>query len=247
MSLNTYDLFQPCQALFLGPSIDRGPKPCILYFSLSARESLSLDPYNQPARCVASGDCRIFSITLPGHHEGQDKFKAMAYWSKHLDELNTFIENVHLFIDHLVKENVAPSKQIGTMGLSRGGLIATHLATHEAVIATLGFAPVTNLKALEEFSNLDDPTILDTLSLENQLDYLVDKKVRYYIGNRDVRVNTRSAYDFVEKLAEHAYQKRIRSPHVELYITPSVGQSGHGTLPHTFKEGAEWLKKQIVK
>lgn len=247
MSLKPYDLYKILDVQFIGPPISEGPKNCVLYFSISAKESLSLDPYNQPALAIASNDCRIFSITLPGHYEGQDKFKAISYWANHLDELITFIKNAHNFIDHLIKNNIAIEKKVGTMGLSRGGFIASHLATHPEVIASVSFAPLTNLKKLIEFSSINNLDLLETLSLENQIDLLSEKKIRYYIGNRDMRVSTKSAFELIEKLAERAYQKRIRSPQAELFILPSMGQFGHGTSKKIFEKGAHWLKKQIVK
>lgn len=247
MKAQSYNSFSLLEVEYLGPSLEEGPKPAIIYFSLSANESLNLDPYNQPALSISSNECRIFSITLPGHHKGQDKFKAMEYWATHLNELKKFIESAHEFIDHLIEKNIAIQKKIGTMGLSRGGFIALHLATHNEIAASASFAPVTNLKSLIEFQRNLDPHTTESLLLENQFHKLFNKPIRNYIGNRDTRVSTKDAYLFTEKLSEYAYQNRVRSPKVELFIIPSIGQFGHGTLPQTFEEGAKWLKKQIVK
>ena len=247
MNLKSYTAFSPLEIMFIGPSLEEGPKPCVVYFSISANESLSLDPYNQPALYLSSHECRVFSITLPGHHDGQDKFKAMTYWATHLEELETFIEKTHGLIDHLLEKKIAHKNQIGTMGLSRGGFIATHLATHKEVNATVSFAPVTQLTSLVEFQDQPNPHLLESLSIKNNLIHLINKPLRYYIGNRDTRVGTKSAFLFTEELSECAYQNRVRSPQVELFIVPSIGQFGHGTLPYTFEDGAKWLKKQIVK
>lgn len=247
MNLKTYNFNDELEIRYVGPDITSGPMPLILYFSIRAQESLTLDPYNQPVHFVEGNDLRVFSITLPGHFEGQDKFKAMKYWSEHLDELDSFIQKSHSFISHLVDKKITEDQKIATMGLSRGGLIATHLLAHQNISASLSFAPVTDLKALLEFDHPKPENFISKLSLENQMEHLYAKKIRYYIGNRDLRVGTKSAFHWVESLANYAYDQRVRSPQIELFIVPSTGQFGHGTLPHTFEEGAKWLKKQIVK
>ncbi len=39
--------------------------------------------------------------------------------------------------------------------------------------------------------------------------------------------------------------KKHHPPEVELFITKSIGQMGHGTAPDTFKQGSEWIVKHI--
>lgn len=244
MRVTTYSSFQELDIQFIGPPLSEGPLPTVIYFSLCATESLGLDPFNQPALVLARAGCRVFSITLPGHGPHFDKFKAMEYWANHLDELYEFIQKSKEFIDHILLQPWVIAESIASMGLSRGGFIATHLAAHPNISAVMGFAPVTALKALDE---IKDHPIAEKLSLDSLFHFLKDKKIRYYIGNRDIRVGTDAAFNFVFKLADFSYNERVRSPTVELFITPSTGQYGHGTLPHIFEEGALWLKKQIVK
>ncbi len=247
MTIQSYNSFTPFPVLYLGPPLEKGPMPSVFYFSVCALETLSLDPFNQPALILASQGFRVFSITLPGHGPGYDKLTAMQYWSEHLSELKQFIENLHKLIDHFLEHSLITPKQFAVMGLSRGGFVATHLLTHEHVPLALGFAPVTDLEALSEFQNLKDNTLFKELSLNLHLEKLYKKKLRYYIGNRDIRVSTQASFNLVTNLANYAYNQRVRSPTIELFITPSTGQFGHGTLPHTFEEGCLWLKKQIVK
>ncbi len=242
-----YPHFNNLDIEYLGPPIDEGEAPTVIYFSLCAKESLSLDPFNQPAKFLKNKNFRVFSITLPGHGKNYDKYKAMQYWAEHLEELLNFIQNAKKVVDHLVETKIAKPNNIGVMGLSRGGFIAAHLATHPHVKAALGFAPVTDLNSLNEFQNHPSDRILEKLSLDNALDSLINKKVRFYIGNRDIRVNTASAFNFISQVAEAAYQERIRSSNAELIVGPSIGQYGHGTSPQTFDDGASWLEKQIVK
>ena len=240
-----YSSFDGLEVEYIGPSIQEGIAPTVIYFSLCAHESLSLDPFNQPALALQKEGVRVFSISLPGHGDGFDKYQAMQYWADHLDEVQVFIKKVKDFTSHLVEEQLASAGEIGVMGLSRGGFIALHQATQGEVKAALTFAPVTDLNGLVEFKNSSSK--LESLLLKNEVDHLIKKKIRSYIGNRDTRVGTENAFWLTSQIAEKAYEARIRSPQVELFIIPSTGQYGHGTLKKTFEEGAFWLKKQIEK
>lgn len=240
MSAKIYPHFSDLDIRYIGPDLDMGPLPSVIYLSISAAESLSLDPYNQPAKVLEKENIRVFSITLPGHGHGFDKTKAMNYWAKHTSELLLFINETKKFVLHLSKH----ATNIGLMGLSRGGFIATHLAVMPQVRAVLGFAPLTDLAGLSEFENKN---FEDALNLKHLYKDLIHKKIRYYIGNRDLRVGTERAFNFIFDLSDYAYHERIRSMSAELFILPSIGLHGHGTLFETFQEGAIWLKKQIVQ
>ncbi|MEK7340133.1 MAG: hypothetical protein AABZ92_05425, partial [Verrucomicrobiota bacterium] len=56
------NLASDIQLEYLGPSVDLGPLPAVFYFALSARDSLLLDPFNQPAVYLSQFPLRIFSI-----------------------------------------------------------------------------------------------------------------------------------------------------------------------------------------
>ncbi len=245
MDVQTYKGFEKLPLFYLGPPLEEKGIPTLLYFSLSGPESLTLSPYNQIASKLIQEGVRVLSLTLPGHHEGQDKYKAMEYWAHHLEELKTFLKNTHALLDHLFEKGWIDPNYFAVAGLSRGGWIATHLLSHPQVKVALGLAPVTRLDFLSEFKG--NPPLLKELSLEHLLEKLIGKSLRYYIGNRDEKVGTANAFKFVEKLADLAYEKRIRSPTVELIISPSIGMLGHGTPPHIFEEAALWVKKKIVE
>ncbi|MCB1081898.1 MAG: alpha/beta hydrolase, partial [Chlamydiia bacterium] len=72
------------------------------------------------------------------------------------------------------------------------------------------------------------------------------KKVRFYIGNHDMRVGTDHAFSFIQNLAKEAHTHRIRTSPIELIIGPSIGYQGHGTAPQTFQSGAEWVKGALL-
>lgn len=238
------NLASDIQLEYLGPSIDLGPLPAVFYFALSAKDSLALDPFNQPAMYLSSFPLRIFSITLPYHEEGKPATKGLIEWAtamqKGEDLLGSYLKKIQNAITLLLNQKLILSNKIATMGLSRGALIAAHVAAKNSEIPYwLGFAPLTKLSFLPGFSDLV------SWDLMHIVDLLSNKKIRCYIGNRDVRVGTRNCFDLIETLTETAYQKRSLSPPIELRILPSIGHHGHGTAKETFHHGAKWIAKQL--
>lgn len=241
------DTSAPLEVYYTGPSLTEGPLPAFFYFALSAQESLTLDPFNQPVRFLKGKPLRVFSITLPGHGEGYDNKHAMGFWFEQAKNDGAFfkryVKNVVSAIDELIGTGILIQRKIGIGGLSRGGFIAARAAAlSDNIPFVLGFAPLTRLSALQEFSGMD----LSDMDLIHLAPQLCEKKVRLYIGNRDQRVGTANCFEFASEITERAFHQGIRSPAVELYINPSVGFKGHGTLPYVFKEGAEWMAKHLI-
>lgn len=258
MTLAPHQLFSPSgiPLFYVGPSADSGPLPALLYFSISGADSLALPPYNSPAALLQAEGMRIFSWDLPGHGQGLDKFKAMQYWADKLDEsetiLSDFLEKVLNDIDWLIDKKILQADRIAACGLSRGGLIATHLAAqHKNIQTILGFAPVTRLDTVKEFqdrlSSLEFRHRIDHWDLELLAERLLHlKHLRFYIGNRDEIVGTDVCYQCVRHFVEVAHERRARDFEIELRITPSIGYKGHGTAPSTFEEGSAWLRKLLL-
>lgn len=228
----------PVQSEFKGPSLDNGPLPAVIYFAVSANESLNLDPFDQPVNFLLEKDnLRVFSFTLPGHGPGQDKMTAMTYWADHPNELENFVEDARAEITRLTEEGYL-NGQIAVAGLSRGAYLGLQLAaSDDRIQAVCGFAPLIKLRFLEELK--------DTTGLKINLDSLVNKAIRLYIGNNDTRVGTENAYEFIRDLTKISLEQGIRSPKTELMIYPSIGYKGHGTPPEIFRSGAEWLLGQL--
>jgi hypothetical protein len=220
---------------FVGPLLDAGAKPAVFYFSLSAKDSLFLDPFKQPVNVLEASDFRIFSITLPGHDQLPAPI-AMNYWKDEMkagrNPLEPFIQQVCDYIGELIHKKVIT--RLGVMGLSRGVFIAAHVAARLAAAQTLlGFAPLSKLSYMKDWN------------LENLSEKLYSKTIRCYIGNHDVRVGTDNAFSWISKLADTAFEKGIRTSPIELIITPSIGKEGHGTSPEIFRAGAQWLSDQL--
>lgn len=234
----------------IGPPLSEGKLPSVFYFALSGVESLTLDPYNQPAIFLAEHGLRVFSLTLPAHEEGHPHREAMKRWAERIasghDIVGDFAAACHRALDFLIDLGYVDRHHIGVAGLSRGAFIAGHVAAQdERIRCLLGFSPLTKLTTLDEFNPLEESR-LRNISLHSIIDRLASKTIRCYIGNRDMRVGTPDCFTFIHSLAEAAYAHNRRSPPVELVIFPSIGHKGHGTPPEIFRSGADWLA-QVLK
>jgi dienelactone hydrolase len=236
---------------FKGPEASLGPLPALFYFALSGEESLCLDPYNQIAAFLSDAPLRIYSLTLPWHGKDYDHTKAMAHWAHEVELGSTFIrefvnESVATIHDLTEEGWIEPGK-IAVSGLSRGGFIASHIAAANPKIGSLlAFAPLTQLSYAQHFETSEGLAFADALNVHHLVDKLIHTHVRFYIGNRDLRVGTELSFQFIRDLAKTAYEHHIRSPQAELIISPSIGHKGHGTAPGVFLDGANWIKRRLL-
>lgn len=243
--------FQPgLQVAYTGPHLSSGPLPALFYFSLSAEDSLLLDPFNQPVVYLAHLPLRIFSLTLPGHEDQLPATEALHVWARELAKghpvIAEFIAKVKLAIDFLLQQQALVVDKIAVAGLSRGAFIALHAAAEIPYFRwILGFSPLTQLAFAKEFQNISHLPFVHLLSAEHVIHKIYDRTLRFYIGNLDTRVSTRLCFDFIEKLATAAFKHHIRSPQVELIISPSIGRFGHGTPKKVFHAGAQWIAEQL--
>lgn len=238
------------QVAFVGPSLSEGPLPAVFYFSLSAEESLCLDPFNQPVVYLAQFPLRIFSLTLPSHENNLPAKEALTRWAEGIrggrNLIFDKIEETKEVVNFLVREKAVLEDKLAVAGLSRGAFMAVHVAAQIPCFKiVLGFAPLTRLDKAKEFEELRESPLLNSLNLTHLTSNLTHCNLRFYIGNLDTRVGTRSCFDFIENLAQAAFQQGVRSPNVELIISPSIGKDGHGTSKETFHRGAHWIAEQL--
>jgi esterase FrsA len=234
-----------------GPDLQAGPLPTLFYFALSGYDSLLLDPYNQPVVALADQAIRVVSLTIPGHGNGFDNLRAMDFWADQLksnhDLISPFIAQCVEALDYLIAEGYTNPDHVGAAGLSRGGFIAAHFAAQDERVKTvLGFSPLTQLEEHSAFKTEEAHPIIQRLSLTNLTERLADKTVRAYIGNRDTSVGTAACFHWIHNLTEAAYLHKHRSPPIELIIYPSIGHKGHGTPPHIFQAGAQWIAQNLL-
>lgn len=232
---------------FRGPDLDKGPLPAVLYFALSGRESLFVDPYNKPAEVMEQGGIRVFSIDLPFHGEGFDNLAAMGLWVEALQKepffLASFIHRCRQVLDFIIIQKYANPEYLGVAGLSRGGYVATLLAaSDDRIRAILGFAPLVDLSCLNEYHAIQPHASHKLKELSQEL---TRRQICYFIGNRDERVGTSSTFACIQAFTEANYQAGVRSPPVELHLFPSIGHKGHGTPVEIFEKGANWMLAQL--
>lgn len=232
---------------FLGPEFREGPLPAAIYLATSAKESLTSPLFNQPALPLLERPMRVFSFDLPAHGEGFVSKEAIGHWAEAFSQgknlLTPALEKMAAAISVLIEEKVIDPKKMGLMGLSRGGWFAAHLATlFPRMHALVGFAPLTHLGALGSFANISYPPSLDLIHLGEPL---AGKKIRFTIGNRDLRVSTQACINCTLAWVEAAFAKGHRSPPIELLLTPSIGHLGHGTSLDAFQSGAQWLLQML--
>lgn len=235
---------------YLGPDLDMGPLPCVIYFGLSDEESLLQDPYNQSATFLTQFPMRILSFNLPFHGAGYKAIDAMGLWANEMERddffLRSFLEKCREAVYTLLQNQILIENKLGVMGLSRGGMIASHLCNLVPEIEfLLAFAPLTDFSVLKEFQHIKENEKVLSWDLENLASTIYNRKIRFYVGNRDVTVSTKKVFNLVSNLVETAFTNKIRSPLIELFITPSIGMNGHGTSKQIFEEGALWMAKQL--
>jgi len=222
------------------------PAPALVYFALSAKDSLTLDPFNQPIAYLQNDNIRLISVTLPYHSVGEDPKEAMMRWAEHIMRDPGFVDE---FLSAVHKDllPIVEGGKVVLSGLSRGGYVAFRLAAlEESFESVMAFAPLIDLESLPEFSRHLPQETLDSFALKTYIPQLIGKQVRIHVGNRDQRVGTTRTYQFLEKLVDQSMEGGERSPPVEMLITPSIGYKGHGTSEASFHEGARWIKNILL-
>ncbi len=250
MEIKKLPSFSDHSLSFIGPDLDVGPLPALFYFALAAQESLGKDPYNQPAAYLSSLPMRIFSMDVPHHGPGLSSETALIQWASEFARgkniISHYVDTVCQTLDQLIQQNVLIPDKIAVAGLSRGAFLATHVAARYSPIQwILGFAPLTQVGLGKDFQEIKESPLLKELDLETLIPQLTSRKLRFYIGNLDHRVSTRSCFNFIENLSLTAQKHSIRSPSVELIISPSIGFQGHGTPKKIFHQGAQWIAEQL--
>lgn len=238
------------QIAYTGPHLSFGPLPALFYFALSAQDSLCLDPFNQPAAYLSLLPMRVFSMTLPGHENNLPPTQALNVWAREIargrNPIATFADQVQHAVEALLSEGVLIPEKMGIAGLSRGAFVAAQVAAKISQFRwILGFAPLIQPAYAKEFQEMVEQPLVQSLALEHLTSALFDRNLRFYIGNLDTRVSTKLCFDFVQKLALKAYENNIRSPQIELMISPSIGRDGHGTSKETFHQGAQWIAQKL--
>lgn len=242
------------EAFFTGPPLTEST-PTLIYFAISAKDSLQTPPFSNFISFLPKERLRILSFTLPYHadigttEKGQatSPEKALAVWAKQFeagnDVLASFLEEVNEVLHHLIQMGAICEGKLFASGLSRGAFLASLLAAKNPAIShVLGFAPLVDLAFAKEFAPLKGHPIMEPYHLKHSVDQLYNRHIRFYIGNHDERVETRESFEFIYACSKKAHSHRIRSAPLELTVYPSIGHKGHGTPDEIFLSGAKWIE-----
>lgn len=233
--MRTLSLSSGAKVSFLGPPLDVGPLPALLYFTMSHKDSLLQDPYNQLLIPLHGAPIRIFSWDLPFHPPGIDQTAGLEAWKKARDSeedfLSPFIDESVGYLEELKERDVLIPQAVIAAGLSRGAMAAFRLASATDLIdGVAAFAPLVDFHGL---------------SLENHSLALAKKWIRGFVSFHDEKVHTEKVVHFFQKIAGVAKKERGRKPDIELLLYPSIGYKGHGTPEEIFVAGGQALLKRL--
>ena len=144
---------------YVGPDIEEGPLPAVLYLALSAAESLLQDPFNQSVVQLRKSPIRVFSVDLPFHGKDLDSKTALQHWAHAFaqgeDIVSHFLLRLEETLSHLFALKVVKNNNLAVMGLSRGGFLVNHLAARMPEITNIvSYAPLTQISAGKDFEFL---------------------------------------------------------------------------------------------
>lgn len=222
-----------------------------LFMLASTIDGVLADPYfRQCGNELAELGYLVVSIDLPCHGtqtvEGEPA--GLSGWSHRVGkaedivaECNARLSNV---LDELIKTGLTDPERVAAAGTSRGGFLAIHFAAHDRrVKAAAGFAPVTELAALREFSDTQEHPLVAKLSLKNQTEQLAGRPVWIIIGDVDERVGTHHAIEVASRLSAAAKAKKVAS-NVELHVMSEP--RGHTTPQGASELAAEWIHRHLT-
>ena len=176
----------------------------------------------------------------------------MRGWRARLEKGEPLFENLQKqaasVVNYLARQGTVDPERVGVCGVSRGGFVALHLGAAEPGMRfVVGFAPVTDLLALKEFSGIADPAPARALDVMTLADKLLDRPLWISIGDNDERVDSRHAIDFALRMMRISVRHKMPMTHfwsgddIRLTVTPSEGANGHSSYRGAHEDAATWI------
>lgn len=220
------------------------PAPTLFVFATHLEQTLTDERYVQVGHLLQDSRFLIVSVDVPCHGEDRrtDEPEGIAGWRVRLESRENFLVDylvrVSSVLDFLIQNRYTDPDSVSACGTSRGGFVALHYAASDLRIKRVAaFAPVTNLAFLKEFEAIADKSLLEVVSLSRVTDKLVGRPIWITIGNRDDRVGTGEAIEFMKQVvAASALRKAMAT--IELNIWPAIG---HKTPTKAHEAAASWL------
>lgn len=220
------------------------PAPVLVILSGNIEDSVAKPSFLKAGRFLTPKGWLCVSIDIPNHGKLAEKgYSGLVGWGKRAAEGKDFVadfnERMKKVIDHLIETKQIDPNKIVVTGTSRGGFLALrYMAFDKRVKAGVSYAGVTDLRKLKEFDVAKDVKSVDGMSLEAHVDGLVGRPVLLMIGDRDERVGTDSAINFMRKLAAAAQKANVPSE-AELRVVSEP--RGHSLPPGHEQEAAQWI------
>lgn len=220
------------------------PAPALIVLSGNIEDSFAKPNFLKAGKYLAPRGWLCISIDLPNHGKFAEKgYSGLVGWGKRAAEDKDFVadfnERLKKVLDHLVEQKQIDSEKIVVTGTSRGGFLAIRYAAFDKrVKAAVGYASVTDLRKLKEFEVAASTKSVDAMNLEAHVDELVGRPVFIMIGDRDDRVSTDSAINFMRKLSAAATKANVPSQ-AELLVVSEP--RGHSLPPNADIIAARWI------
>lgn len=225
------------------------PAPTVFVFATTWRDTLNA-VYREldVVRTLSEQGFLCVSLDLPCHGADRRPGEAggLQCWRARLekgdDTIHSFVSRVSAVLDYLIQEGYSDAGTIAACGTSRGGFMALHFAAADSrVKCVAAFAPVTDLRVLNEFAGLEDHREISSLALVNRAARLANRALWVCIGNSDERVGTDHAIAFTRRVTEAALSEGLL-PDVELHVFPSTGHTLH---PTAHEEASAWILARL--
>lgn len=185
------------------------------------------------------------SVDLPCHGTRVRSGEAAGLdgWRQRVEKGENFVApfngRLSSVLDHLIGRGIADPERIAICGTSRGGYLAVQFAAHDKRVgAAVGFAPVTDLRALSEFRGMENSPLAGKLSLEHQAASLAKRHVWMVIGDRDERVSTDRAIACARRFSA----ARV---HTAFHLLPEP--RGHTTPKGAARLAADWIESVFAQ
>lgn len=238
----------------------QGPLAVIL--TMTTRSSLNNEFTSIGRRLVDAGFV-VASLDLPCHgsdipgrvRQQADRFlkgrrtgeglKCWAAWMS--DDSANIFDAFTLRVDRVVKDlrarQLVSGDRVVLVGVSRGGYLAMRAAAQNPLITdVIGLAPVTDLQALTEFTQVNvDQAVY---GLGRHATTLAQKRLFLQVGSSDMRVGTRAVLKLVDTIIDAGGGRPVD---LTLIVTPDPGhQSGeHDRAAQWVLEGFRGLSSRV--
>lgn len=246
--MHTIKILSTPEGVRFGLLGDKPPAPTLFLFALDLEQTLTSD-YGKIGHLLQQHGFLCVSLDVPGHGEDADSIEpnALRVWRNRIEHsenpIRDFTAKVSTVLDYLIEHGYSAAKRIAVSGTSRGGFLATHVAAaDDRILCAAPIAPVADLLQLNEFNEVSNREVVESLSLIHLAPRLINRSLWITIGNNDARVNTDSTIAFTRSVVQAAIE-RGQEADIELHV---VAEAGHVTPRGAHEQAATWLLDRIT-